>query len=448
MTDSEKKSGSPSTLEKAAAKGSEDRDTGSQTDAPQDAATASGHAVDDESAETRADAPRRSFGRQVFGFLAVLLLLAVAYIAWPAWGPALPGWLQAYLAPVMEYGRAAKPGPQVAQFEARIDPLEQDIARLKAAFDARPVSDPARLLALDDLVKQHGGQLAALKTEIDSLSKGPSKGDSGEEIAALTERLNTMETRLAALAARPAGPTAADASATQEALDALRARSNERMATLERENVALRDIVAALDRRVGAIEQKSDAGSATGRGNALVLAVGQLRDAAQGTAPFATALQTVETLAASEPAMAGPLAALKPHASAGVPDLIALRLHFNQIAGRIAHESFVPKGDGWIDRTVAQVSRLFTFRRTGLDAASGTDENARVAQAELRLAAGDLDGAVSVVEGLQEPGLSYAGPWLKKARARLAVDAAVKTLFAEALARAQPSGDEKGTPRG
>ena len=86
--------------------------------------------------------------------------------------------------------------------------------------------------------------------------------------------------------------------------------------------------------------------------------------------------------------------------------------------------------------------------RTGPDAASGDDENGRVARAELRLAAGDLETAVTILEGLKEPGLTYAGPWLKEARARLDVDGAIKILFSEALVHAQATDDGKGAPGG
>lgn len=467
MTDSEKKSGlpdkdsppdkdgspdksgapekgsAPSTLEKAVAiaKQSKDRKTETEKQAP-------GKKVDGAAA---ADQPRRSLRPKIIGALSLLLLVAIAYIARPAWVPALPGWMQAFLAPVVGTGGGADSGAQFARLTAKIEPLEKDIAGLKAEFAARPVADPARLLALDDMVRQNGERLAALKTEIASLGQGTARSVGEDDFAILSKRIAELKTQLITLAAPPAGtaaPNAAAAAAAVKAIDALRTRSSERMAALERDNVALRGIVALLDKRVGTIEQKPATVSGTTRRNALVLAVGQLREAGRGTAPFAAALQAVDALAESQETLVKPLAALKPHAQTGVPDLIALRLHFSRIAGRIAHESFVPKGEGWIDRTLGRVSRIFTFRRTGPDAASGDDENGRVARAELRLAAGDLETAVTILEGLKEPGLTYAGPWLKEARARLDVDGAIKILFSEALVHAQATDDGKGAPGG
>ena len=458
---SQDKGGTPSTLEKALARASDSRktqagdpeETEAQTLESQDSQEAKdGDAaiVENDGEDKDGDKPRRSVGGYLVAALSILLLLAVAYISWPAWGPSAPGWLQTALAPVMGMGRGADTGKLVAQLTTKIEPLERQIAGLKAEFAARPVVDPARLLALDDLVRQHGEWLAKLKTDVETLGRKADSGGSADEIAILTKRLEDMETQLVTLAARPSEASDPGAAAAAvSALDALRSQSSERMSALERENVALRDIVAALDRRVGSIEQKPAAvPGGTTRGNALVIAVGQLREAGRGTEPFGVALQAVEALAESEEALVKPIAVLKPFAQTGVPDLIALRAHFNRIAGRIAHEAFVPKGEGWVDRTLGKLSRIFTFRRTGTAAAAGDDENARVAQAELRLAAGDLATAVTVLEGLKEPALGYARPWLKDARARLAVDGAIRTLFSEALARTRASADGKGAPGG
>lgn len=440
------KGATPSILEKAVAKASRDRQAGAAdaTEAPESP----------ESPENEAR-PHRSAGRYVVGALVLLLVLAGAYISWPAWGPATPGWMQAALAPVMGAGRGGGGmDAKIAGLEAKIAPLETEISGLKADFAARPVVDPGRLLALDDLVRQHGEWLARLKTEIDTLKRGAGEGPGADQLAPLSQRLDAMEKQLAVLAARPAAAAAPDtagvdaAAEAVKALDALRSRSGERMSVLERENSALRDVVAQLDKRVAAIEQKPAVPPGAARGNALLLAVGQLREAGRGTAPFDAALQAVEALAGTDEALLKPIAALKPFALTGAPDLIALRLRFNRISARIAHEAFIPKGDGWVDRTLGKLSRIFTFRRTGPGAAQGDDENGRVARAELRLAAGDLAEAVAILEGLKGPALGYAGPWLKEAHARLVVDASIKTLFSEALSRAGRPGEAKGTPGG
>lgn len=436
----------PSTLEKAVAKVSKERKADPK-ETEQEKAAANGSKTSTFTPVPAA--PKRSpFRRRVIGGLSLVVFLAIAYLAWPLWGPMLPGSMQSSVAPILGQGPQTDVAEQIARFAAQIEPLEKEISGLKAEFANRSVADPARLLALDDLVRQNGERLAAFKTEIDTLRQSVGGANNTDAIASLSKRLDDLEVRLVTLTAQPEGASRPDATAAIAALDALRTESSERMSALERENTALRDIVALLDKRVGAIEQKPTSVPGTSRGNALVLAVGQLREAARGTAPFAVALQAVAGLADSQESLAAPLAVLKSHAKEGVPDLIALRVKFNQIAGRIAHETFVPKGEGWVDRTLGSLSRVFTFRRTGTEAATTDDENGRVARAELQLVGGDLAAAVSVMEGLVEPALGYAGPWLKEARARLQVDAAIKALFSEALAMSRVPSDGKGPPGG
>ena len=450
---SAEKGGTPSTLEKAVAKVSKSRQDKADAEAEaKSKATASrqpGSNKPKSNSAGSAPPPRRSVTRRLVGALSVLLLIAIAYIAWPVWGPALPGWMQAALAPVMgTTDSGSEAGPKISRLEARIEPLEKEIADLKAQFAARPVADPARLLALDDLVRQNGERLSTLRTEIATISRGPVSDVRADDMAILSKRLDEMQGRLVALAARPTAGPMPDPTVAIGALDILQTQSNARMSALETENAALRNIVALLDERVGAIEKRPTTTAGTTRSNALVLAVGQLREAGRGTAPFMAPLQAVESLAESRATLAKPLASLKPHAKTGVPDLIALRQHFNRIAGRIAHESFVPKGEGLVDRTLGKISRIFTFRRTGSKAAESDDENGRIARAELRLVAGDLAAAVTILEGLTEPGLTYAAPWLKEARARLTVDASIQALFAQALANARVTNANNGPPGG
>jgi hypothetical protein len=447
--------GTPSTVEKAVAKVSKDRKAEADAKAAAKTAPKTGDTKTQQKAANQGKPPTGQSGRSlrgsVIGLLSVLVLIAVAYVARPLWMPVLPGWMQASPATVPAGGSEFGVVAQVSRFAARIEPLERDISNLKARFAAQSVADPARLLALDDLVKRNGRRLVALRTEISSLGRSTRNGVSEDQIADLTRRLQGMEKQLLIFATRSSSAASAagpDATAAINALDALRTQSSERMSALERENNALRDIVAMLDKRVGAIEQKPDPVAGTARSNALLLAVGQLREAGRGTESFAVALQAVQALAEAQEIFDRPLATLKSHAETGVPNLIALRLHFDRIAGRIAHESFVPKGDGWVDRTLGSISRVFTFRRTGTEAALSDDENGRIARAELHLAAGDLRAAVTILEGLQEPGLSYATPWLKEARARLDVDASIKELFSQALANAQTATDGKGAPGG
>ena len=86
---------------------------------------------------------------------------------------------------------------------------------------------------------------------------------------------------------------------------------------------------------------------------------------------------------------------------------------------------------GWVGRAWARLADLVSVRRTG--EVEGAGNEARVARAEARLAAGDLAAAVAEVSALSGPGDEAAADWLARARARLAVDEALAVLSRHAL---------------
>ncbi len=414
----------PSTLEKAVARDAEDRKPENGNKEP-----AAGEKNPTDRNAPEKSSSHRGTGRLV-GVLVLLLVLAGGWIAWPAWGPTLPGWLHASIAPFMDAGRSTGGSNQVTELAAKVAALEGDIAAMKS----RPSVDPARLSALGEAARGNADRLKALEEAVASLRSAASAAGPSDEVASLGRRLAEVESRIAALAAEPGSREAV------AALDTLRTQSSARMTVLERENDALRKLIAALEGRMAGLENRPAAVAGTTRTNSLVVAVGQLREAARGTAPFAEALATVDALAAEDATLKADIATLAPYSKAGVPDLTALRLQFDRISARIASEAFVPKGESWIDRTLQQLSRLVTVRRSGSEAAARDDENGRVVRAELRLAAGDLAGAVSALDGLSGRAAELAAPWLKQAQTRLAVDRAVGKLLSEALRRTGATG--------
>ena len=465
MTDKDDKKSSPSTLEKAAEKDGKDKQAAQDsTDAGKPASrataaasasgtttgtksgTASGSNSGPNSSTSKPAAPKkpRRAARMAVGVLVVLLVVAGSYITWPLWGSAMPGWLQTALAPVMEAGRREGLDKSLKSFSDKIARLETSIVAIRSDLDSRPRYDPSRFLAADEAVAKSARRIKVLEEEMAVLRQGLAGASRSDALATLEKRLTDTESRVIDLAARPTGTATGDAAGAVKALDALRSQATSRMSVLEKDNVALRNVVAALDRRLGAIEKRPIIMPGSSHGNTLVLAVGQLREAARGPARFESALIAVTALAGKDSDFKEPIAILQNHAQKGVADLTELRLDFDRIAGSIAHEAFVPKGEGWVDKTLRSLARMVNIRRTGGDAAKRNDENGLVVRAELRLAAGDLAGAVKVLEGLSGNAAQIAAPWLAHARARIAVDAAIKSLFAEALRQTS----DKGTPGG
>ncbi|MEE8332883.1 MAG: mitofilin family membrane protein [Alphaproteobacteria bacterium] len=372
--------------------------------------------------------PRRRPRYFLVSFTMLLLILAGAYISWPLWRDTLPGWARAGLTPVMEAGRGGAMEGRLATLGKRLNRIETALGALRKdlAQVARP--DPAAAIAAAKRVTALENTLAELRADV--VEKA-----GGTELARLAARLDAVENRPAPVASN-AGPEAT------AAIETLRAQSARRMATLEKENDALRHTIAGINQRIGAIGATASAPAGPGTGNALLLAVGQLREATRGTGGFAEALGAVAALSRGDATITAMTAKLTPHAGKGVADLTLLRSRFATAAGAIARADMAPAGGNWVDRTIARISNLVTIRQVGETAAARNDAQGLIARAELRLAAGDLAGAVAALGRLRDAPAKAAAAWLAAARARLAVDAAVAGLFAHALGAvsAEPRG--------
>jgi hypothetical protein len=157
----------------------------------------------------------------------------------------------------------------------------------------------------------------------------------------------------------------------------------------------------------------------------------QIRDAVQAGRPFAAEYEAFAALARSRPEIAEAAAPLAEPAKTGVasPAVLAKRLH--ELAGNIAGAG-TPAAPvepaGWGDAALARLRGLVTIRR--IDGARPEGKDAAVNAAELALAGGDLAAAVSVLDKLTGAPAEAAAPWLRMARQRVAVDAALRRLEA------------------
>jgi len=391
-----------------------------------------------DTAKNAADAPitvrpkvERPRGMLVVVIAAIVIIGAVAVAAVGAW-PRLADRLEARVLARLDRDRPI--AVALAPIKAEVATLKDRLAELAGAerpSDPRVAALATRLDALDARLaatEATAGAIATLTRRVAALEARPSASPSpaapsgatvaDETLARFDQRLGDLDQRLAGL------ETALDDRPTAAAFTALRAR----VASLD-------DRLAALDARLGAVEKS--AGSAADGGAALLLAVGQLRQALAASAPFAPALDAVRRLAGDDPEIATPLAELDALAGDGVATVESLAARFSTLADAIVAATLAPADDGWIARTVARLGRLITLRRVG--EVAGDDVEARVARAETRLAARDLAGAVAEIAALDGPPAKVAADWLADARARLAADralAAIETRALDALGRA------------
>ncbi|MBX3480570.1 MAG: hypothetical protein KF842_09215 [Caulobacter sp.] len=159
------------------------------------------------------------------------------------------------------------------------------------------------------------------------------------------------------------------------------------------------------------------------------LAASALADAAQTSQPFEAELSAVERVLP----LSADARALRPLAATGVPSRAVLADEFSAVAARASVEARAPgESAGLLDRFLYSLSAVVTVRRVGSTAGNGPD--ALLARAEGQVAEGDLAGALATLKGLPPRSAQALDGWRARARQRLALDQAVSTIRAQALA--------------
>jgi uncharacterized coiled-coil protein SlyX len=406
------------------------------TPRPLDEPQPAGAAVAD--TKTRTDAarpgPARSGG--VVGWILVIALILGGVAISPWWAPAV--------APLLPWSTRIVSAPQAAASGNTGDAVDRRLGTLEQRLAG---------------TEQQIGQLAQRPAP-----EAPAAGPGGTD-EATSRRLDTVEKRLTEIEQRPAQPgqaAAPDRATVEAALAPLRdtvqrqkdevAALSGRIAALERQPAAsptdpaiLADLqsttgklgaaMATLEQRIGTLASTNASEAAASVDPALLLSLGQLRQALQGSGPFATELAAVTTLAADRGDVKAALAPIGEVAARGVPSLAILRQRFDALSGSIASAGMAPAvADDWSSQILGKLRRLVTVRRVG-PGVGGDGPEAVVAQAESALASDDLAGAVAALETLHGPPMVAARDWLDAAHRRLAAEAALGKATALVTAR-------------
>lgn len=325
----------------------------------------------------------------------VALLIGVAALSAPWWGPAVPGWPGS--APAATSAADSGLRAQFQQVSDRLAKLEQ---RSAPAAGSAPVD------------------LSAITARLDALEKRPSP--TATATAPDPAALKALADRLGALEARPAGD-----------------------AVLAADVAALRQQVTALAQPAEAKpEAKPDP---TAGLQALVLAAGQLRGALAGSGPFPGEVQAVKALGSTDAALTAALDAVAPYAAKGIPTLPQLADRLEREAGAIVRAEQKGEGSGWVHQITGTLSTLVTVRRQGGDVVGNTAD-AVVARAQAALGRNDLKAAAGEIAALQGPAAQAAAGWVGEAKARLAADGAGQQLTSRAIALLSAASSGKVTP--
>ena len=363
----------------------------------------------------------------LFAVVAVAVLVGAVYASAPFWIPRVTPYLPAALRdPFLD--------PRFTALASRIQSLEE-VARARMAYgnaiqdleDERAVFSE-RLDGLLSRLDELDRALGSVKALVAQVQGGADPDATRACLDQLHERLNQLETMGDSVSER-LGEMARTAESAPSA-GAL-AAVGEFEARNERLSAAVRNMAGRLDRVESVRMPAADSESAA---RALVLAVGQLREALRTSGPYANEVAAVKALVGNDPEALGAVAVLEKTADAGIPTLAALRAEFGAVARRVVMESIDLGGDGWLNRAGKWLFSIVSIRRTG-DGALGVEPDAVVARAEALLASGDIMAAVDALAALDGAAAAAADSWRARAGSRLAAERAIAKLHIHAISR-------------
>ncbi|CAA7614871.1 conserved hypothetical protein [Candidatus Terasakiella magnetica] len=168
---------------------------------------------------------------------------------------------------------------------------------------------------------------------------------------------------------------------------------------------------------------------------ALLLAVGQVREAVALGQPFDAELRALKVLAGDDAETLKAVELLKDRAGAGIASRLTLIDRFSGLAPRLIRAEILPEGQSWWRPLADRLLSLVTIRREDGEAA-GSAATAIVARAQAALARADLAVAVTELEALTGGSAQLAAGWSAEAKSRLVADRALSELAAHAVALA------------
>jgi len=326
--------------------------------------------------------------------------------------------------------QAKAAGDRAGTLAAQLKSVTAQVAKLEKAA---PAGDGKAVASLQN-------DLKALRADLDALGKTLKAGADGK----LADEVAKLQAAVAAL--QKAGPSgqgtggdgsaqAAPSAQTQAALKKL----SDSVAALSAKVEALPGDAAAkqaaqsianLGKQIAAMEGRLKTVEAGAGGQVgAVVALSQLRTMAGSGRAYDAALSVAQKLAGGNAAVAAVLKDLAPAAKSGAPTLPVLRGEFDGLSSGLVAAATRAQGDGWVDRAWNKLKSTVVVRRTGREV-KGSSPSALVAQAEVKLADGDLAAALALVRKLPAPARKAAAGWLAKADRRAAIDGALARLDA------------------
>ena len=255
------------------------------------------------------------------------------------------------------------------------------------------------------------GDIAALEDKVGKL--GPEIGGmqttTSDEISDLGARLAALSRRVEALETSSGDASLSQAVQTEEQLSRFRGQLDQLVADAEAR-------IADAEAKVAEAEASAlEADGASAAGNRFAIA--RLRAAVESGAPYSDIISTMEDVPSE----------LADHARTGIPTPHALQQEFPGAARAALAASRSISGDGTVGDRIVAFLRQATNARS-LTPREGDSADAVLSRAEARVAEGDLPAALAELESLPRASRSAMAGWIAKAEYRLAVLGAIDVL--------------------
>ncbi len=361
--------------------------------------------------------------------LAATLLLVLALVGTaPFWAPRLPWGDERPGSDPAIVGRLER----LEEAHQQIGLLQQQIA---AATSAMPQLEQ-RVGTLEQKPPTPPTELAEMQQQIAAISAGIS--DLASRLERTQNSVQAQATSLSDLTMR--------LDRAEQAQQAQAANLAARLDPLQQGLRAQQSAAAELGDRMQAFEKAASSRSGDLTDVGLTLALLQIRRAVEIGRPFPAEYETLSSLAKARPEIAAAAAPLATAAPTGTANRVALSQELRAVAQRIdeAPAAF-GAGDGWTGATLDRLRGLVRIRRAD-EAEPSREAEAAVRVAERALADGDLARAVAAMETLQGPAAAAAADWLRRARERLPVEAALQRLEALMTGRLGDTAAMPGSP--
>ncbi|NBX66851.1 MAG: hypothetical protein EBQ96_07645 [Proteobacteria bacterium] len=317
---------------------------------------------------------------------------------------------------------------QSGQSPQNIDALENRLAIVEQQANTMPApSEPGfvgrKLAELEQKVGDMELIMGLTPTELATMARNVATGSG----ASLAQRLSSLEQQLTA--------SAGGAPALTGMVDRMQTMSQSPQGRVQMQKAIeeLRSVVTGLQGRTDTLEstltqaKTENAALAqtlqdvTGRdlgAAAMLLALTQLRQAADREAPFTEDLALLQSVAEkTDPQLAESVSKLAPFAEQGILSPAGLKRELLAATNEIVSAKMRGEDVSVKDKVMGRIKGLFSVSKDGVPMAGGSPEQALIKEASAQLDAGNVAGAMAALQKLEGPAAEAAAPWQNKAAA-------------------------------